>query len=78
MKVRNTLRQSARHLCRKAYDLGSALWYDDSGAVATEYVILTGLFAVALTGAAAELAHAVRIWFWRKALAIAEHNLDSR
>ena len=49
------------------------LYHDESGAVATEYVIITGLLAIALIGAANALADAARLWFWRKALRIIKY-----
>lgn len=47
------------------------LYIDERGSVTTEYVIVTGLLAIALIGAAGALADAARLWFWRKALIIA-------
>ena len=49
------------------------LYHDESGAVATEYVIVTGLLAIALIGTANVLADAARLWFWRKALRIIKY-----
>ena len=49
------------------------LYNDESGAVTTEYVIITGLLAIALIGAASALADATRLWFWRKALRIIKY-----
>lgn len=49
------------------------LYLDESGAVATEYVIITGLLAIAFIGAADALAEAARLWFWRKALRIIKY-----
>lgn len=49
------------------------LYHDESGAVATEYVIITGLLAIALIGCANALADAARLWFWRKALRIIKY-----
>ena len=49
------------------------LYHDESGAVATEYVIITGLLAIALIGSANALADAARLWFWRKALRIIKY-----
>ena len=49
------------------------LYHDESGAVATEYVIITGLLAIALITTASALAEAARLWFWRKALRIIKY-----
>jgi Flp pilus assembly pilin Flp len=49
------------------------LYFDESGAVAAEYVIITGLLAIALIGTANALAEATRLWFWRKALRIIKY-----
>lgn len=49
------------------------LYFDESGAVTTEYVIITGLLALALIGAASALADATRLWFWRKVLRIIKY-----
>ena len=53
-----------------AVDLLKRLHNDESGAVATEYVIITGLLAIALIATANALTIAARLWFWRKALRI--------
>ena len=49
------------------------LYLDETGSVATEYVIVTGLLAIALIGVANSLADAARLWFWRKALRIIKY-----
>ena len=54
----------------QAANLLRTLHNDESGAVATEYVIITGLLAIALIATANALADAARLWFWRKALRI--------
>ena len=56
---------------RRMEELGAKLWRDDSGAVAVEYVVVTGLLAVALIPVAAALADSARIWFWLKVVRIA-------
>ena len=66
-----------RHYVTKALlqaaDLLKRLHSDESGAVATEYVIITGLLAIALIATADALADAARLWFWRKALRIIKY-----
>jgi len=49
------------------------LYYAESRTVATEYVIITGLLAIALIGCADALAGVARLWFWRKALRIIKY-----
>jgi Flp pilus assembly pilin Flp len=63
--VPNTFLQSA-NLLKKLY-------LDESGAVATEYVIITGLLAIALIGTAIALSDAARLWFWQKVLRIIKY-----
>ena len=50
--------------------LSLRLLRDESGTVAVEYVIVSGLLAIALVLPVAALASAVKIWFWQKVVRI--------
>ena len=64
---------NGRNQFKEVWEFLKTLYRDESGAVTTEYVIITGLLAIALIGAASVLADAARLWFWRKALRIIKY-----
>ena len=66
-------RKRISHIAVSLANCLKRLYHDESGAVTTEYVIITGLLAIALIGAASSLADATRLWFWRKALRITKY-----
>lgn len=65
-------RRTIRHHHLNAFaSLFRELYHDESGAAATEYVIVTCLLAVVLIPLSGALANAARLWFWKKAITIA-------
>jgi Flp pilus assembly pilin Flp len=70
MDVGRSIVHPALQICRKAYRGFSALWHDESGAVATEYVVITAFLVIPLVLVAERLADAIRLWFWAKVIRI--------
>ena len=64
---------NTENMSRSLAKLGLKLLRDESGTVAVEYVIVSGLLAVALILPAAALADSVRIWFWQKVISIVSY-----